>query len=222
MITSNTPTIASDWDTVLTHERSLLLQPTLHALLTNKIAHFYPAHKDIFNAFRLCPYNKVRVVILGQDPYHGVNQAHGLSFSVPDGTAIPPSLRNIYKEIKADTGVQPPASGNLERWATQGVLLLNSTLTVTPDKAGSHQGLGWEQFTDAVIAHLSNNKTGLVFLLWGKFAEAKQPLIDTTKHLVLTAPHPSPLSAHRGFFGCRHFSQTNQYLTAQQQTPIQW
>jgi uracil-DNA glycosylase len=223
MHSSMLPTITSDWDNALTHERSILLQTPLQNLINaTESGTYYPPRTDIFNAFKLCPYHKVRVVILGQDPYHGDNQAHGLAFSVPEGIAIPPSLRNIYKEIEADIGVPAPSSGNLVRWAEQGVLLLNSTLTVAPHKAGSHQQLGWEQFTDAVITHLSTHKTGMVFLLWGKFAIAKQPLIDTTKHLVLRAPHPSPLSAHRGFLGCRHFSQTNQYLIAHRQTPINW
>ncbi len=182
----------------------------------------YPAPERIFAALTACPPTNVRVVILGQDPYHGEGQAHGLSFSVPEGIKIPPSLRNIYKEIAADIGTPPPASGNLERWAAEGVLLLNATLTVTAEKAGSHQKFGWEQFTDALIANLSHEQEHLVFLLWGRFAQSKAAFIDTSKHLVLTAAHPSPLSAHNGFFGCRHFSQCNAYLTAHKLSPITW
>lgn len=182
----------------------------------------YPLPKYIFTAFALCPFENVRVVILGQDPYHGAGQAHGLCFSVPDGVAIPPSLQNIYKELKADTGKEIPISGNLEHWATQGVLLLNATLTVEGGKAGSHQGLGWEQFTDAVMQHISDKKDHVVFLLWGKYAQMKGSIIDTSKHLVLTAPHPSPFSAYSGFFGCKHFSTTNEYLMKYGTEPIEW
>ena len=164
----------------------------------------------------------MKVVLLGQDPYHGDGQAHGLSFSVPDNIAIPPSLRNIYKELAADLGTTIPQSGNLEHWATQGVLLLNSTLTVERGKPGSHQGLGWETFTDAVIKKISDEKDHVVFLLWGKFAEKKSALIDDRKHLILTAPHPSPLSAYTGFLGCKHFSTCNAYLKKTGQTPINW
>ena len=182
----------------------------------------FPPQQFIFNAFSLCPFTNATVVILGQDPYHAVGQAHGLAFSVPDGVPIPPSLRNIYKEIAADIGTVAPTSGNLERWAKQGVLLLNSTLTVEAGKAGSHQGLGWEQFTEAVITKISTDKTNVVFLLWGAFASHKRVLIDESKHFVLTAPHPSPLSAYRGFLGCTHFSQTNNYLLAHGHPPITW
>lgn len=182
----------------------------------------FPPSQYIFNAFTLCPFDQVKVVILGQDPYHGTGQAHGLSFSVPDGVRVPPSLKNIYKEIKNDLGTEVPESGNLERWAKQGVLLLNATLTVEESNAGSHQGLGWEIFTDAVIKTISDQKEHVVFLLWGKYAQAKGTLIDETKHLILQAPHPSPFSAHTGFFGCRHFSQTNEYLTKQALAPIEW
>ncbi|MES2966590.1 MAG: uracil-DNA glycosylase [Patescibacteria group bacterium] len=182
----------------------------------------YPPQSHIFNAFNHCPFDQVKVVILGQDPYHGPGQAHGLAFSVPDGIAIPPSLRNIFKEISQDIGTSPPSSGNLERWAHQGVLLLNATLTVEAGKAGSHQGKGWEEFTDTVIATISEHKRHVVFMLWGSYAQSKQTLIDSTKHLILTAPHPSPLSAHRGFFGSKHFSQTNMYLTQQGSAPIIW
>lgn len=182
----------------------------------------YPAPQNVFNAFALCPFAHVRVVILGQDPYHGSGQAHGLSFSVPDGVRTPPSLQNMYKEIYNDLGTAVPESGNLERWAKQGVLLLNATLTVQAGNAGSHQGLGWEQFTDAVIKTISDQKEHVVFLLWGSYARSKASLIDTSRHLVLEAPHPSPLSAHRGFMGCKHFSMTNDYLTEQHLPPIVW
>ncbi len=182
----------------------------------------YPPEELMYRAFSLTPFPQVRVVILGQDPYHGPGQAHGLAFSVPEGQKIPPSLRNIYKEIKSDIGSVANMNGNLEHWATQGVLLLNATLTVRAGDAGSHQKLGWEQFTDAVITKISNEKSGVVFMLWGKYAAVKGASIDTTKHLVLTAAHPSPLSAHNGFFGCRHFSQCNAYLEAHGQTPITW
>lgn len=182
----------------------------------------YPAAQNIFNAFNLCPFENVKVVIIGQDPYHGENQAHGLSFSVPDKVKIPPSLKNIYKEIESDIGTPISSSGNLEHWAKQGVLLLNATLTVAEGQPGSHQHLDWETFTDAVIKKISTDKVHVVFLLWGKYAVAKAALIDTEKHLVLTAPHPSPFSAYTGFFGSRHFSKTNEYLKAHHQTPITW
>lgn len=182
----------------------------------------YPPPTLVFNAFTKTPFDNVSVVILGQDPYHGPGQAHGLSFSVPDGVAIPPSLKNIYKEIKDDTGTSIPASGNLERWAEQGVLLLNASLTVNAHQAASHQKIGWEHFTDAVIANLSSEKEHIVFMLWGRFAQEKGAHIDTTKHLVLTAAHPSPLSAYNGFFGCRHFSKANTYLTTHHRPPIVW
>ena len=182
----------------------------------------YPYQKNIFNAFSFCPFSQVKVVILGQDPYHGPNQAHGLSFSVPDEVKTPPSLQNIYKELKSDLGIDIPESGNLEHWAKQGVMLLNATLTVKANKAGSHQGLGWETFTDAVIKNISEKKENVVFLLWGKYAQAKAPLINSAKHLILTAPHPSPFSAYTGFFGCKHFSKTNEYLEKHDQKPIDW
>jgi len=182
----------------------------------------YPSQENIFNAFTLTSLQNIKVVILGQDPYHGEGQAHGLSFSVPDGVKIPPSLRNIYKELAADTGVDIPDSGNLEHWATQGVFLLNSTLTVEDGQAGFHQGWGWETFTDEVIRMISKEQPHVVFLLWGKFAQDKENLIDDEKHLILKASHPSPLSAHRGFFGCKHFSQANEYLTQNNIEPILW
>jgi uracil-DNA glycosylase len=182
----------------------------------------YPEAAAVFNAFTLCPFTQVKVVILGQDPYHGAGQAHGLAFSVPEEVKIPPSLTNIYKEIVADIGTKTPHSGNLERWAKQGVLLLNSTLTVEDGKPGAHQKLGWERFTDAVIKKISDEKEHVVFLLWGNFARSKQTLIDPRKHLILEAPHPSPLSAYTGFFGCKHFSKTNAYLKQHQRGHIDW
>ncbi|MAZ56624.1 uracil-DNA glycosylase [bacterium] len=182
----------------------------------------FPPAPLLFNAFKLCPFNEVKVVILGQDPYHGDGQAHGLSFSVPDGIRTPPSLQNIYKEIKDDLGKDIPDSGNLERWAKQGVLLLNSSLTVEKHRAGSHQGWGWETFTDAVIKTISDSREHVVFLLWGRFAKDKSYLIDDSKHLVLTAAHPSPFSAYSGFFGCKHFSQTNDYLKKHGLPTVEW
>lgn len=181
----------------------------------------YPPCNEIFNAFHLTPLPQVKVVIVGQDPYHGPNQAHGLCFSVRTGIAIPPSLRNIYKELEVDLDVARPQHGCLEHWAQQGVLLLNSVLTVAHGKAHSHQNKGWEHFTDQVIKILNQNTRQLVFLLWGAYAINKGKLIDSTKHLVLTAPHPSPLSAYQGFFGCKHFSKTNNYL-AQWNEKICW
>ena len=182
----------------------------------------YPKGSNIFRAFDLCPFHQLKVVILGQDPYHEPGQAQGLAFSVPDGVKIPPSLVNIYKEIKDDVGTDIPVSGDLTRWTKQGVLLLNATLTVRAHLAGSHQRRGWEQFTDKVISIISSGKDYVVFLLWGSYAQSKAPLIDTTRHLVLKSPHPSPLSAHRGFFGNQHFSLTNHFLTQHGMTPIQW
>ena len=183
----------------------------------------YPPGSKIFNAFDSTPFDHVKVVILGQDPYHEPDQAMGLCFSVPQGIQVPPSLVNIIKEINDDLGTQiPTTSGDLSGWAEQGVLLLNATLTVRAHQAGSHQRHGWEQFTDAAISALSEHRSGLVFLLWGSYAIAKRTLIDQTRHMVLTAPHPSPLSAYRGFFGCRHFSQANNYLASKGQTPIDW
>ena len=182
----------------------------------------YPPAKLIFNAFDQCPFDEVEVVIVGQDPYHEPGQAHGLCFSVNDGVEIPPSLQNIYKEIHDDLGKPIPRSGNLERWARQGVLLLNATLTVQAHKAGSHQGKGWEEFTDAAIRHLANERQNLVFILWGAYAQRKGENIDTNRHLVLKSPHPSPLSAHRGFFGNKHFSKANEYLVAHGKKPIDW
>lgn len=183
----------------------------------------YPPGQFIFRAFDECPLQNVKVVILGQDPYHEPQQAHGLAFSVPNGVQVPPSLRNIFKEIEQDTHVPSCVQGgNLSVWAQQGVLLLNTTLTVEAHKAASHQGKGWETFTDAVIRLLANKREHLVFLLWGRYARSKAGFIPEEKHLILQAPHPSPLSASRGFFGCKHFSKTNEYLLAHNQTPIRW
>jgi uracil-DNA glycosylase len=182
----------------------------------------HPPGPQIFNAFNRTPFEAVRVVILGQDPYHGPGQAHGLSFSVPDGVPPPPSLQNIFKEIERDLGLPRPASGNLTPWSDRGVLLLNAVLTVETGKAGSHQGKGWEAFTDTAIAALSGQREGLVFMLWGAYAQAKGGIIDRNRHCVLRAPHPSPLSAHRGFLGCGHFSAANRYLQGRGQPPMDW
>jgi uracil-DNA glycosylase len=182
----------------------------------------YPPAGSIFKAFDLCPADQVKVVILGQDPYHGPGQANGLAFSVNDQVPTPPSLVNIYKEIEADLGKKIPPSGNLERWAKQGVLLLNATLTVRAHQAASHQQQGWENFTDAAVEAISQQRQNLVFMLWGASAQKKGAVIDPEQHLVLSAPHPSPLSAHRGFLGCRHFSQANIYLMLNGQEPIDW
>ena len=182
----------------------------------------YPPGKLIFNAFNLCPFDKVKVVIIGQDPYHEPGQAMGLSFSVPDGVPMPPSLINIFKEIEQDLGTRMPASGNLTRWAQQGVMLLNATLTVRAHQAGSHQRIGWETFTDAAIRALSAGRDHLVFILWGAYAQKKGAFIDRTRHCVITSPHPSPLSAHRGFFGSKPFSKANEYLSAHGIPAIDW
>lgn len=182
----------------------------------------FPIKDKIFAAFEYCPLDDVKVVIIGQDPYHGAGQAHGLCFSVPDGEKIPPSLRNIYKELQSDIGKEIPTSGNLEHWAKQGVLLLNATLTVEEGQAGFHQGWGWETFTDKVIKTISKQKEHVVFLLWGKYAQDKANLIDESKHLILKSTHPSPLSAHRGFLGCKHFSKTNEYLKKHSISEIKW
>ena len=187
-----------------------------------KTKQIFPPPSKIFNAFDLCPFNETKVVILGQDPYHDINQAHGLCFSVNDGVKHPPSLVNIFKEIENDLGIPAPQSGNLERWAKQGVLLLNATLTVKAHQAGSHQRMGWETFTDNVIKLLSRDRTNLVFLLWGDYAIKKSDFINKHIHLVLASPHPSPLSAHRGFFGNRHFSKTNEFLKSKGIAEINW
>lgn len=210
-----------------------VLQPEFDQLYFAQIVNFlkaekqagkiiYPPGPHIFNAFNTTPFDEVKVVILGQDPYHNPGQAHGLCFSVAMGVAAPPSLVNMFKEIQADLGIAPPSHGNLEKWAKQGVLLLNASLTVEQNKPMSHSKIGWHIFTDSVIKTLSDKKDKLVFLLWGGFAKGKIPLIDTNKHLVLTAAHPSPLSAYNGFFGCRHFSKTNEWLQKNGLPPINW
>ncbi len=215
----------ASWKEALKQEfaKPYFLQIVAH-LKTEKAtgAVVYPPGSLLFNAFNTTPFNKVKVVILGQDPYHGPGQAHGLSFSVPDGCKPPPSLMNMYKEINKDTGMPIPDTGNLTHWAEQGVLLLNAFLSVRKEEPGSHAKIGWMDFTDAVIRKISAEKKGIVFLLWGKFAQEKQVLIDETKHFVLKAAHPSPFSADKGFFGCKHFSRTNELLTKQGLTPIDW
>ena len=182
----------------------------------------YPPGKLIFNAFNLCPFDKVKVVIIGQDPYHGPGQAHGLCFSVPEGIEPPPSLQNIFKEINNDLGKPVPTSGNLERWAEQGVLLLNATLTVRAHQAGSHQNKGWETFTDAVVRAIAERKMGIVYMLWGSYAQRKGAIADPQRNCILKAVHPSPLSAYRGFFGSKHFSRANEYLQSIGKAPILW
>jgi uracil-DNA glycosylase len=212
------------WKKVLTDEyvKPYFINLTTKVRSAYLSSEVFPPANQIFNAFELCPFETVKVIVLGQDPYHGVGQAHGLSFSVPDEIKIPPSLKNIYKEIAHDLGKPVPSSGNLEHWATQGVLLLNATLTVESGKPGSHHGLGWERFTDTVIKKISDSKEQVVFLLWGNSARTKTALIDSAKHLVLEAPHPSPLSAYTGFFGCKHFSKTNEYLKKNGKKEITW
>ena len=197
---------------------------TLTDFVRDEYAHgpVYPPGRLIFNAFDLCPFDKVKVVIIGQDPYHEPGQAHGLCFSVQEGVQFPPSLRNIFKEISDDLGKPVPASGDLTRWARQGVLLLNATLTVRAGMAGSHQGRGWEEFTDAVIRGLEQVDRPIVYMLWGRPAQEKRKMITNPNHLVLTAPHPSPLSAYRGFFGCRHFSKANAFLKEHGLATIDW
>lgn len=194
---------------------------SLHRFLASEAA-FYPARENLFTALRLTPIEDARVVILGQDPYHGAGQAHGLSFSVPQGVKTPPSLRNIYKEIATSCGGDIPASGDLTRWAEQGVLLLNTVMSVRPEQAASHQGKGWESVTDAIIRTVNDRCDHVVFMLWGSHAQKKKALLDTNKHLVLEAPHPSPLSAHRGFLGCGHFTQANAYLERMGLAPVRW
>lgn len=218
--------IEASWKEVLKNEFTKpYFQQIVTFLKTERAAGktIYPPGNLIFNAFDQTPFDKVRVVILGQDPYHGAGQAHGLSFSVPSNVAPPPSLINIFKEIQADIGTTMPARfGNLTHWAQQGVLLLNAALTVRANEPASHAKIGWMEFTDAVIQKISDEKQGVVFLLWGRFAQDKQVLIDATKHHVLKAAHPSPFSADKGFFGCKHFSTTNHYLVKQGLPPIDW
>lgn len=219
-------TFEPGWQKILGHELEKDYMQSLRSFLKQEKEsgqQVYPKSADVFNAFSHTPFDKVKVVLLGQDPYHGSGQAHGLSFSVQKGVAIPPSLRNMYKELATDIpGFKIPSHGDLTAWADQGVLLLNATLTVRAHQAGSHQGKGWEHFTNHVISALSAEKEGLIFLLWGKFAQNKAQLIDGSKHNLLKAAHPSPLSAHNGFLGCRHFSKTNEILLAEGQAPIDW
>jgi uracil-DNA glycosylase len=218
------PQIEESWKEILQEQFNSSYFMGIKEFLVEERQKFtvYPPGGLIFNAFNLTPFHAVRVVIIGQDPYHGAGQAHGLCFSVPRGISAPPSLVNIFKEINADLGIPVPKHGTLEKWARQGVLLLNATLTVRANQAGSHQKKGWEIFTDAVISQLSKQRVGLVFLLWGKFAQDKESLIDTQKHYILKAAHPSPYSAYNGFFGCRHFSKTNEILRRHGLPEIDW
>ena len=218
------PVIEESWKAVLEKEFEKEYFLNLKAFLLEEKRKFriFPPGKLIFNAFNHTPFNKVKVVLLGQDPYHGLGQAHGLCFSVPQGVQKPPSLINILKELQSDLGIEPPLHGNLTKWADQGVMLLNATLTVRENQAGSHQNHGWEIFTDAAITQLSLHRNGLIFVLWGNYAIAKRLLIDASRHFILTAVHPSPLSAHRGFFGCSHFSQINNLLREQGVNEIDW
>lgn len=223
-MTQINPQIESSWKELLIEEfHSDYFAELKSFLLAEKEKYtLYPPGKYIFAAFDNTPFDKVKVVIIGQDPYHGKGQAHGLCFSVPQGIKSPPSLVNIFKELNSDLGIPIPSHGNLTRWAQQGVLLLNATLSVRANQAGSHQNKGWEQFTNAVIKKLSEEKEGLVFLLWGRYAQDKEVLIDTQKHVILKAAHPSPFSAYNGFFGCKHFSETNKALKEQGQQEIDW
>jgi uracil-DNA glycosylase len=216
--------INSDWRTFLKEDLySDNFQTIISTLQTERDTYtVFPKDDEIFNAFNITPLDDLKVVILGQDPYHGKKQAHGLSFSVPNGVKIPPSLRNIFKELQADLKAPVSPNRNLSHWAKQGVLLLNATLTVREKEAGSHQKLGWENFTDNIIEKISKKKEGIIFLLWGAFSQRKSILIDAKKHHILTAAHPSPFSAYRGFFGCKHFSKTNEILIKNNQQPINW
>jgi uracil-DNA glycosylase len=218
------PQIEESWKIILKDEFQKEYFAELKTFLTaeKKIYSIYPKGGDTFSAFNLCSFNSTKVVVIGQDPYHGSGQAHGLSFSVPIGIKPPPSLKNIFKELHTDLNFEIPNHGDLTAWAQQGVLLLNATLTVRAKQAASHQKKGWEQFTNRVIKEISDKKEGVVFLLWGRFAQDKEVLIDSTRHHILTAPHPSPFSAHSGFFGCKHFSKTNYLLSQQNQDSINW
>ena len=212
-----------DWSELLAEEREMDYFESLYSFLyNNQSKEIYPPKENWYKAFEYSSFASTKVIILGQDPYHGINQAEGLSFSVPEGVPIPPSLRNIYIEIKGDLGITIPHHGHLSHWAKQGVLLLNSVLTVAKNSPASHANQGWETFTDNVIKLLNEKKHNLVFLLWGAYAGKKSELINPERHLVLNAPHPSPFSANKGFFGCKHFSKTNQYLLSTDQTPIEW
>lgn len=216
--------LAQSWKNVLAEEFSKEYFSKLIEFVKAEYKSYtvYPPGANIFSAFEWCSFEDTKVVIIGQDPYHGPNQANGLAFSVKEGIAIPPSLQNIFAEIRSDLGKPVPASGNLERWAKQGVLLLNATLTVRARTPGSHQNKGWEEFTDAVISVVNERKQNLVFMLWGAYAQRKGEIIDRAKHFILTAPHPSPFSVHKGFFGSKHFSQANKYLKEHGLEPIDW
>ena len=216
--------IAQDWKEILAPEFEKPYFEELTQFVREEYAthRIYPLGSNIFRAFDKCPFDKLKVVIIGQDPYHGPGQAHGLCFSVADGVPFPPSLQNIFKEVHADTGAEIPFSGNLDRWAEQGVLLLNAVLTVREHEAASHAGRGWETFTDAVVRAVAERKQGVVYMLWGSYAQRKGAIADPTRNLILKAVHPSPLSAYRGFLGCRHFSQANTYLESIGQEPIKW
>ncbi len=225
MNTVVSPQIEPSWKAALTDEFAQPYFAELKQFIVQEIADkktLCPPPAQIFHAFDKCPFGQVKVVILGQDPYHGAGQAHGLCFSVNKGVRIPPSLQNIYKELHTDLGLAIPTHGNLEKWTKQGVLLLNAVLTVRAGSPASHAGKGWEKFTNRVIKELSDQREGIVFLLWGRYAQQKGQLIDRYKHFVLEAAHPSPFSAHNGFLGCRHFSQTNEFLIKQGKTPIDW
>lgn len=216
--------IAPDWKEILAPEFEKPYFEELTQFVREEYAthRIYPLGSNIFRAFDKCPFDKLKVVIIGQDPYHGPGQAHGLCFSVADGVPFPPSLQNIFKEVHADTGAEIPFSGNLDRWAEQGVLLLNAVLTVREHEAASHAGRGWETFTDAVVRAVAERKQGVVYMLWGSYAQRKGAIADPARNLILKAVHPSPLSAYRGFLGCRHFSQANTYLESIGQEPIKW
>lgn len=216
--------IASDWNEILQTEFTKPYFDELVSFVKGEYASgvVYPTGSNIFRAFDKCPFDKLKVVIIGQDPYHGPGQANGLCFSVGEGVPFPPSLQNIFKEVASDVGTPVPISGELDRWAEQGVLLLNSVLTVRQHCAASHAGRGWETFTDAVVRAIAERKEGVVYMLWGSYAQKKGAIANPEKNLILKAVHPSPLSAYRGFFGCKHFSQANQYLQQIGKTPIEW
>lgn len=216
--------IAEDWKAILSDEFSKPYFDNLVDFVKHEYAsgEVFPAGGNIFRAFDKCPLDRLKVVIIGQDPYHGPGQANGLCFSVNEGIDFPPSLQNIFKEVHADTGADIPLSGNLDRWAEQGVLLLNAVLTVRAHQAASHAGRGWEQFTDAVVRAIAERKEGVVYMLWGSYAQKKGAIADPRRNLILRAVHPSPLSAYRGFFGCKHFSQANDYLRSIGKEPIEW
>jgi uracil-DNA glycosylase len=223
-MTNLNPVIEESWKNVLSDQFNASYFAQLKEFLVQEKSHYaiFPPGSQIFNAFNFTPFDKVKVVLLGQDPYHGPGQAHGLCFSVAEGIAKPPSLQNILKELNSDLGFSVPASGNLEKWAKQGVLMLNATLTVRAHQAGSHQNKGWEIFTDAAIKVLAQQREHLVFILWGNYAQAKASLIDGSRHLILKTVHPSPMSVTRGFYGCKHFSKTNEYLRKHGIEEIDW